>query len=645
VVDFIGTIYLEEAAMEKKQRDIEDLSIWDDAKSMLRKARKEGVETAWDRLEQQTPHCLFCELGTTCRNCIMGPCRISAKAAPGGQLSRGVCGADADVIVARNFGRFVAGGSAGHSDHGRDVIEAFEAVVEGKTKHYHIQDTEKLLRIAGELGIKIEARSIQEVAKDVVDACYSDFGSRRKAVGFISRVPAKRRAIWEKLGITPRGVDREIAEMMHRTHMGCDNDAPNTLLHAARCALADGWSGSMIATELCDVLFGTPKPAMSTANLGVIKKNTVNILVHGHNPVVSEMILAAARDPEMIGKAKANGADGITVAGLCCTGNELLMRQGIPMAGNHLMTELAIVTGAVEAVVVDYQCIMPSLVQVASCYHTRFIDTSSKARFTGALHFDIHPENASEEAHKIVQLAIDAFLERDARRVEIPVEPVNIMTGFSNEAILSALGGSLDPLLDAVKAGTVRGFVAVVGCNNPKFKHDSANVGLIKALIAKDIMVLATGCVTTAAGKAGLLVPEGAYLAGPGLKALCGSLGIPPVLHMGSCVDNARIMHLCALIANALGVDISDLPVGASSPEWYSEKAAAIGMYAVASGIYTHLGLPPNILGSKTVTELALHGLEDLVGATFVVEADPIKGAELLDARIRSKRTALGLKP
>lgn len=631
--------------METKKRNVEDMSIWEDAQRMLLKAQKDGVETAWDRLEKQTPHCKFCELGTTCRNCIMGPCRVSADAEPGSKLHRGVCGADADVIVARNFGRFVAGGSAGHSDHGRDVIEAFEAVVEGRTKHYQIRDTEKMIRIAGELGVETTSREVQEVAKDLVAACYSDFGSQRKAVGFLSRVPEKRRAIWDKLGITPRGVDREIVEMMHRTHMGCDNDAPNTMLHAARCALADGWAGSMIATELCDVLFGTPTPKMSTVNLGVIKEETVNILVHGHNPIVSEMILAASREPEMISKAKENGASGITIAGLCCTGNELLMRQGIPIAGNHLMSELAIVTGAVEAIVVDYQCIMPSLVQVASCYHTRFIDTANKARFTGAIHFDVRPENALEESRKIVQLAIDAFLERDSNRVEIPVEPVSIMTGFSNEAILTALGGSLDPLLDAIKAGTIRGITAIVGCNNPKIKHDSANVGLAKALIKKDILVLVTGCATTAVGKAGLLVPEGASMAGPGIQALCASLGIPPVLHMGSCVDNARIIHLCALIANALGVDISDLPVAASSPEWYSEKAAAIGLYSVASGIYTHLGLPPNILGSKVVTNLALNGLEDLVGASFVVEVDPIKAADLIDARISSKRIALGLKP
>jgi carbon-monoxide dehydrogenase catalytic subunit len=319
------------------------------------------------------------------------------------------------------------------------------------------------------------------------------------------------------------------------------------------------------------------------------------------------------------------------------------MRQGIPMAGNHLMTELAIITGAVEAIVVDYQCIMPSLVQISGCYHTKFIDTAQKARFTGGIHFDIHPHNALSEARKIVEIAVNAFAERDASRVDIPCEPVEIMTGFSNEAIISALGGTLDPLVQAIASGEIRGAVGIVGCNNPKFKQDSMNVGLAKELIKRDILVLATGCVTTAAGKAGLLVPQAIDMAGPGLKKVCGALGIPPVLHYGSCVDNSRIMQLCAALANALGVDISDLPVGASSPEWYSEKAAAIGLYAVASGIYTHLGHPPNILGSTVVTDLAVSGLEGLVGASFFIEPDPVKTAEMFDIRIRAKRKALGL--
>jgi carbon-monoxide dehydrogenase catalytic subunit len=627
--------------MGKEPRPVEELSIWEDAQKMLEKARRDGVETAHDRLQEQTPHCKFCELGTTCRNCVMGPCRISPK--KNGKMQRGVCGADADVIVARNFGRFVAGGSAGHSDHGRDLIEVLEAIVESTTKDYEIRDEAKLRRLAEELGIDTEGRAVLDVASDMVDACYSDFGSRRKAVGFLTRAPKQRRDLWENTGITPRGVDREIAEMMHRTHMGCDNDAPNTMLHAARTALSDGWAGSMIGTELSDVIFGTPTPKRSKANLGVLKEDQVNILVHGHNPVVSEMILAAARNPKMVERAKNLGATGINVGGLCCTGNELLMRQGIPMAGNHLMTELAIVTGAVEAVVVDYQCIMPSLVQISGCYHTRFITTAGKAKFTGATHFDIHPENAMQKALEIVAMAVDAYAERDPARVEIPVEPVEIMTGFSNEAILEALGGTLTPLLDAIKSGAIRGVVGIVGCNNPKIRQDSANVGLAKELIKRDILVLATGCVTTAAGKAGLLVPEAASMAGDGLKGACEALGIPPVLHLGSCVDNSRILHLCGLIAKELGVDISDLPVGASSPEWYSEKAAAIGLYAVASGIQTHLGLPPNILGSETVTDLALNGLQDIVGAAFHVEPDPIKAADLLDARIKDRRTKLGL--
>ncbi len=623
--------------MAREPKPIDELTIWDDAKAMIRKGRAEGIETVHERLAQQTPHCKFCELGTTCRNCTMGPCRISEK------MPRGVCGADAHVVVARNFGRFIAGGAAGHSDHGRDLIEVLEAIVEGETGDYRITDEAKLRAIAAEVGVQTEGRAVMDVARDVMEVFYGDFGSRKKEVAFLSRVPQKRKDIWNKLGMTPRGVDREIAEMMHRTHMGCDNDAPNTLIHAARTALADGWSGSMIGTELSDVIFGTPTPRMSTANLGVIKKDQVNILVHGHNPVVSEMILAAAREPEMVAKAKALGATGINVAGLCCTGNELLMRQGIPMAGNHLMTELAIITGAVEAIVVDYQCIMPSLVQISGCYHTKFIDTAQKARFTGGIHFDIHPHNALSEARKIVEIAVNAFAERDASRVDIPCEPVEIMTGFSNEAIIGAFGGSLDPLVQAIASGEIRGAVGIVGCNNPKFKQDSMNVGLAKELIKRDILVLATGCVTTAAGKAGLLVPQAIDMAGPGLKKVCGALGIPPVLHYGSCVDNSRIMQLCAALANALGVDISDLPVGASSPEWYSEKAAAIGLYAVASGIYTHLGHPPNILGSTVVTDLAVSGLEGLVGASFFIEPDPVKTAEMFDIRIRAKRKALGL--
>lgn len=420
--------------MQKEGKKPEELSIWEDAQLMIHKARKDGVETVWDRFEQQTPGCKFCELGLTCKNCNMGPCRISLK--ENGKMQRGICGADGDVIVARNFGRFVAGGSAGHSDHGRDLIELLEAIVEGDAPDYAIQDEVKLRRVSAELGIDTEGRSMLAVASELVDVCFGDFGSRKKELGFVSRVPEVRKEIWRTLKVMPRGIDREIAEMMHRTHMGCDNDAVSTLLHAARTALADGWGGSMIGTELSDIIFGVPAPAKSTVSLGVIKADQVNILVHGHNPVVSEMILAAARDPEMVARAQAVGAAGINIGGLCCTGNELLGRQGIPMAGNHLMTELAIVTGAVEAVVVDYQCIMPSMVQAAACYHTRFITTADKAKFTGATHISFATATAAQQAREIIDIAIQAFQERDPARVEIPGATVDVVTGFSNEALL-----------------------------------------------------------------------------------------------------------------------------------------------------------------------------------------------------------------
>jgi carbon-monoxide dehydrogenase catalytic subunit len=479
----------------------------------------------------------------------------------------GVCGAGADLTVARNFGRFVAGGSAAHSDHGRDLVEVLHHIGHGKPTCYEIRDEAKLRRLAAEVGVKADGDA-KDVAQALAHRFGQDFSSFGPGLSFLQRLPAARKALWDKLGITPRGIDREPVEMLHRTHMGVDCDPVSLCLHAARTALADGWGGSMIGTEISDVIFGTPAPGKTQVNLGAIKKDQVNILVHGHSPVVSEMILLAAADAKMLQAAKEAGATGINVAGLCCTGNELLMRRGIPLAGNHLMTELTIVTGAVEAIVADYQCIMPSLVTLSQCFHTKFITTSDKGHFPGAETFHFTPENARELAGQVVGLAIEAFKKRDQAKVDIPVEPIEIMSGFSNEAILGALGGTPTPLIEALKAGTLRGAVGIVGCNNPKLKQDYHHVVLARELIKRDILVLVTGCATSAMGKAGLLKPEAAQEAGPGLAGLCRTLGIPPVLHVGSCVDNSRIIHLCAVLANAVGVDIDALPVAASAPEW-----------------------------------------------------------------------------
>lgn len=618
--------------------DYKDYSICKDAQEMLKKAKIDDVKTVWDRHKSQQPHCGYCELGISCRICTMGPCRIDPFG-EGPQM--GVCGADADIMVARNLARMIAAGSASHSDHGRDLVEVLYKIGNGKASGYTIKDFEKMKFIAKEYGIDVDKKDEKTLAKELALAMMEDYGMKKKQITFINRAPKKRIELWEKLRVIPRGIDRETSEMMHRTHMGVDNDYISILLQAVRTSLSDGYGGSMIGTEVSDIIFGTPKPAISSVNLGVLKEDMVNILVHGHNPVVSEMVYLAVTDSTLIEEAKKIGAKGINLAGLCCTGNELMMRKQIPMAGNHLMTELTMVTGAVEAIIVDYQCIMPSLGEVAKCYHTKLYSTSDKAKFPFMEHIEFNPENAHEQAYKIVRSAISNFKNRRKDRVNIPLSPVNSMTGFSVEAIVSALGGSLTPLVDAIKSGKIRGAVGVVGCNNPKVKQDYGHVKLIKELIANDILVLTTGCVNVAAGKAGLQMPEAKEMAGSGLKEICAALGIPPSLHVGSCVDNSRIIVIACAIANALGVDISDLPIAGAAPEWYSEKAVAIGFYVMATGIFTVLGVMPPILGSKNVTNLAVSGLTDVFCAAFAVEPDPVKAADLIIKHINKKREKL----
>ncbi len=620
--------------------EYDKLSICKDAQLTLRKAHEDGVETVWDRFKKQEPQCGYCELGVSCRICVMGPCRID----PFGEGPQyGVCGADADIMVARNLARMIAAGAASHSDHGRDLVEVLHKIGEGTAPGYTIRDVDKLKRVAAEYGIDPAGLSNEAIAKQLAEAMMEDYGMKKKQITLINRAPKQRIELWEKLKVIPRGIDMETSETMHRTHMGVDNEYVSILLHAVRNSLADGYGGSMIGTELSDIIFGTPKPAFSEVNLGVLKEDYVNILVHGHSPVVSEMVGLAVDDKEMVALAKSKGAKGINLAGLCCTGNELMMRKKIPMAGNHLMTELTMVTGVVESMIVDYQCIMPSLGQVAQCYHTRMYTTSDKAKFPFMEHVEFTPVNAKEQAFRIVKESVDNFDRRNKDKVYIPDTPVKNMTGFSVEAIVGALGGSLTPLIDAIKAGKIKGAVGVVGCNNPKIKQDYGHVELIKRLIANDILVLTTGCVNVAAGKAGLQVPEAKELAGPGLKEICGLLNIPPSLHVGSCVDNSRIVAIACALANAIGVDIDKLPLAGAAPEWYSEKAATIAFYAMASGIYTVLGVMPPILGSKNVTELATSGLNGVFGACFAVEPDPVKAAQLITNHIMEKRKGLGL--
>ncbi|MDI6605020.1 MAG: anaerobic carbon-monoxide dehydrogenase catalytic subunit [Thermoanaerobacteraceae bacterium] len=615
---------------------------------MIEKAKKDNVETAWDRAEKMKPQCGFGETGVCCRICTMGPCRIDLV---GDGPKRGVCGADADTIVARNLIRMIAAGAATHSDHGRDIAHTLLMAAEGSD--YEVKEPEKLIAVAKVFGIETEGKDIKEIAKETAIKALEDFGRYEGLTVYPCTANEKRKKIWEKNDVWPRSIDREIVQIMHQTHMGVDADYVNLIQQGVRASLGDGWGGSMIATEISDVLFGLPKPIETEANLGVLEKNMVNIVAHGHEPTLSDMIVQASQDNELLERAKAVGAEGINVVGMCCTGNEIVMRHGTRMAGNFLQQEAAIVTGAVDAMIVDVQCIMPSVTQVASCYHTKVITTSPKAKIPGAIHIQFDEKHAYEIAKKIILEGVENFKNRIPEKVHIPEEKSQAIVGFSVESIVKGLDkvviasaqptGTVKPLVDCIVSGVLRGAAGVVGCNNHKVKHNYGHVELIKDLIKHDVIVVVTGCTAYACAEAGLMKPEAKELCGPGLKTVCELVGIPPVLHMGSCVDCSRILILLNEVAKYLNLDISDLPAAGAAPEWMSEKAVSIGTYFVTSGVYTVLGVCPPVLGSKNVTKLLTEDVEGIYGGKFAVEPDPHKAAQLMIDHIEAKRKALGI--
>jgi len=629
--------------MAKKRRTPQEASRDPAAVALLERAESLGAETCFSRADQIVP-CPIGAQGLCCRYCAMGPCRLV------GEVDRGVCGAGIDTVVARNFARAVAAGAASHSDHARDLAYTLLAAAEGHAPDYQVRDPHKLFETARWLGVRVADRPIQEIARDVALAALGEFGRLDGHLAYLKRAPAKRQKIWQDLRIAPRAIDREVVEILHRTHAGNDQDAEHLLDQAMRCALADGWGGSMLATDLSDILFGTPAPVRSEANLGVLQPDMVNVIIHGHEPTLSEMLVVAAQDPELLAYAQTKGAKGINLAGICCTANEVLIREGIPLAGNFLQQELAILTGAVEAMVVDVQCIMEGLSPLAQQFHTALITTSPKVRLPGALHMEFDEHRALEVAKQILRTAIDRFPQRG--EVFIPDIRTPLVPGFSHEYIDYALGGlyrgSFRPLNDAIMAGRIRGVVADIGCNNARLCHDENHYYLVAEFLKNDVLVVQTGCGAIASAKRGYMTPEAALeLAGPGLREVCEAVGIPPVLHMGSCVDNSRILTVLTQMATetGLGDDIADIPAVGMASEWMSEKALAIATYCVASGVYVIMGgLRNPLAGSQRVTELISEGWQKKVGGRLEFLEDPQEILRRALAHIDQKRAALGLE-
>ena len=633
-----------------KKRGITEYSTDPAAQEMLVRAQVLGLDTAFTRADKMVP-CNIGAAGMCCKQCGMGPCRLTKN----GEV--GVCGATLDTMQARNLTRSIAAGAAAHSDHGRDMAFLLKATAKGEAEGYGIRDVAKLRMVASYYDIKVEGRAPEEIANELADLYISQFGQQQGEVVPAKRAPKKRQQIWREQKVWPRGVDREVVEALHRTHIGDDQEPEHILNHAIRTSLADGWAGSMIATDISDILFGTPAPILGQANLGVIKENMVNVVLHGHEPSLSEMIVAASQDPEIIAYAKAAGAQGVNLSGICCTANEILMRQGIPAAGNFLHQELAIMTGAVEAMVVDVQCIMQALVGLAQNFHTKIITTSPKVKITGATHIEFDEHHALTVAKTILKTAIDNFKNRDNSKTRIPNIKEDLIPGFSNEYINYMLGGSyrasFRPLNDAIMSGRIRGVAAIVGCNNPRSSQDYLHNKVVRDLLKQDVLVVQTGCGAIASGKLGLMLGEaGLSEVGNGLREVCETVGIPPVLHMGSCVDNTRILTVLTQMVETggLGDDIDQIPAVGLAPEWMSEKALAIATYCVASGAYVVFGgaspvsgMPDRVQDSDAVLKYIGEGWEKIYGGKLEFIPDPDEMIQKTLEHIDKKRAALGL--
>ncbi len=624
------------------------------ARAMMVKAKKIGFLTSFDRAKAQEPRCNFGNTGICCRICMQGPCRIIPKK-PG--ANKGICGAMDYTIVARNTVRMIAGGASAHSDHGRHIANTVLHVAEGKVHDYKITDPGKLMKVAKRIGVATEGRPVNDVAKDVASEALKDFGRQDGApcTWVETTVTEGRKKKFKDTTIMPSSINGAIAELLHQTHVGNDSDPVNTIFGGLKAALGD-YDGMHLATDLSDVLFGTPQPTVTEANLGVLDPDMVNICVHGHNPLLSQVIVDVAR--EMQDEAKAVGAKGIKLSGICCTGNEVLGRAGVAIATNFATQELAIMTGLVDAIVVDVQCIMPSLRTLSQCFHTKVVTTMSLTKIPGSYHFEFDEDHAFDSARAIIRLAIDTYKQRDPEKISLSDRKNKVVAGFSTEAILEIFA-SVNPdnpisvLTDAIKAGEIKGVALFAGCNNLKGIHNENHIGVAKQLAANDVFLIATGCAGQAYAMEGLLTPEAvdAY-AGPGLKAFMKKISakanlkcdLPLIFHMGSCVDNSRATDLLTMMANEMGVDTPEVPFVASAPEPMSEKAVAIGAWNVVMGLPVHIGVIAPTTGSDLVHGVVTQIAKDVFGGYFIMETDYQKGTDKLLAALDERAWKLRIR-
>ncbi|MCR5692095.1 MAG: anaerobic carbon-monoxide dehydrogenase catalytic subunit [Eubacterium sp.] len=610
-------------------------------REMLLRMEQLGIDTTFDRFDAQKPQCNFGLAGVCCKVCNMGPCRITPKA------PKGVCGADADLIVSRNLLRSAAAGAAQHGMHAREVMLALKKAAEGELD-IPILGEQKIRSMAEAFGIKQKHRQLKNVAKDLADTLLTDLS--RTLPDTYKTIEAcalpERRKVWEKLDILPISAYHEVFEAYHKSGCATDGDWKSVMQQFLRCGLAFTFSGVVGASIATDSLFGVGDRVTSKVNIGALKKGYVNIAVHGHLPVLVSQIVEAGKRKDLIELAKSKGAKGIRFYGICCSGLSAMYRQsGVIPLSNAVSAELVLGTGALDLWVADVQDVFPSIMDVARCFKTTVITTSDSARLPGAerYEYDHHHSNLSktkELAEKIVLRAIESFENRKGIPVYIPPYEVEAEVGFSVEYVHKRFG-SMKPIADAIRDGRILGVVNMVGCNNPKVLYEKCIVDVTDELLKNNILILSNGCASFPLMKLGYCAISGKEKAGDSLREFL-EPDLPPVWHVGECIDNTRSTGIFAGIANELGKNLYELPFAFSSPEWGNEKGIDAALGFRLNGISSYHCVEAQIHGSKNVIEFLKHGTKEILGSTMNVNTDPVLLAKQIVADMKEKRKQLG---
>ncbi len=607
-------------------------------REMLQYMEKQQIETAFDRFDRQKPHCNFGLAGTCCQICNMGPCHITPKS------PAGVCGADADLIAARNLLRSLAAGVAGHGARSREVILTLKAAAEGRV-NLPILGVDKVRAVSKAFGIYRQGKSIKKLAAGIANILLEDMARTVPDTHrtLTALAPPERIDTWRQLDILPIGSYHEVFEALNRTGVGTDGNWESVMQQFLRCGLAFAWNSVVGGAIAQDCLYGPPKRSRIVTNFGALDPTSVNIAIHGHSPVMPSAVVEAGKDPELQQLAREHGASGIRFYGICCSGLSVLYRQGgIPPLSNAMGAELVMATGALDAWVADVQDVFPSITQVANCFHTKLITTSDSAHLPGAIHigFDHAHSNLAELhvlARQIVRLGIDSFGQRRHRAVVVPNFCLEAEVGFSAESAIAAFGG-IAKLLEHLKSGSIRGIVNLVGCNNPKVLYETATLKIADALLAADYLVLTNGCASFPLMKLGYCNEQAWEKTGLRLRQVLTAAAIPPVLHMGECLDNARASALFRALADQAQTPLTQMPFAFCSPEWSNEKGIGAALSFRLLGLNSYHCVYTATLGAEKVTEFLTTHTQTLLGSTMVVEPDPDKLAARLIADLDARR-------